>query len=114
MRNISAEKGEIRKGTLIQWQWYWGRQECWTRAFIRDVGEWCNKKRGDMEYYLTQAVTGHRVFSAYLYRIGKKRDPCGWFCPNENTAEHTAFLLHAMDRIKKYCCREMRRNHHHR
>lgn len=44
----------------------------WTHKLIPNVKEWYNRSLGELTYELTQELTGHGCFQAYLQRIGKK------------------------------------------
>ncbi|XP_062141816.1 uncharacterized protein LOC133849738 [Drosophila sulfurigaster albostrigata] len=54
------------------------------------VSEWVNRKHGQVNYYLTQLLSGHGCFKDYLFRFGHEADPlcprCGIGYPED--AEH--------------------------
>ena len=39
-----------------------------------------SRRHGEVNYYLTQMLTGYGLFCAYLYRIGKVRSPQCRYC----------------------------------
>lgn len=83
---------EARKTTMekLQDEWNSGK-ESWSKKLIRDLAEWYGRKHGDTTYHLTQALTGHGCFQAYLHRIGKISDPRCTLCASgeSDDAEHT-------------------------
>ena len=47
---------------------------------------------GEVNYYITQLLTGHGFFLAYLYKIGKVSSPACVYCEAAlDDAEHTFF-----------------------
>ena len=43
-------------------------------------------------FYLTQFLTGHGIFCAYLFRMNRKSSPYCVYCPDEvDSVEHTFF-----------------------
>lgn len=52
--------------------------------------EWVERAWGGLSYRMTQVITGHGCFAAYLHRIGKERTRDCHHCDNpEDTAQHT-------------------------
>lgn len=41
----------------------------WMRRLIPDPEPWVTRKHGEVDYHLTQALTGHGVFRSYLHRM---------------------------------------------
>lgn len=90
-----GDEDEIRQGTLQAWQTRWSaeRKARWTAKLLPLLGNWLGRKNGEVDYYLTQMLTGHGYFRKYLYTIGKCRTP---YCLYEiedtiDDAEHTFF-----------------------
>lgn len=49
-----------------------------------------NHRWRSISFHLTQIVTGHGCFGAYLHRIGKAKTPAYFVCgADEDTPEHT-------------------------
>lgn len=84
-------KIEARNEAIQKWQTMWDNYEGWTKIFIRNVKDWLQRKWGETNYYLTQALTGHGVFGTYLHRIGKAENDRCWYCEERDTAQHTIF-----------------------
>lgn len=43
---------------------------------------WINRTHGNLNYYLTQVITGHGNFRNYLFKIKKSDNPDCLFCTN--------------------------------
>lgn len=88
-------KRKVKEESEEEWQKEWdeaivGR---WTHRLIPDIKKWKERKHGEMEFYLTQALTGHGSFNSFRKRIGKtSSDQCWFQCEEQDTPEHT--LLH--------------------
>lgn len=85
----------IKTQTIQKWQNRWNRetQGRWTATLIPNIKVWIDRSHGDVNYYLTQMLSGHGYFRKYLYRRGKCSTP---FCLYEedehiDDAEHTFF-----------------------
>ncbi|XP_060868732.1 uncharacterized protein LOC132943694 [Metopolophium dirhodum] len=65
---------------------------------MSDVGKWVNRKYGDTNYFLTQGLTNHGCFNAYLYKI-KKADSqnCSMCNADIDDANHTLFECDAYE-----------------
>ena len=63
---------------------------------IPNVKKWYKRGRGEIEYHMTQALTGHGCFSSYLHKYGRLPTPRCLFCGQDNDdAEHTLFTCDA-------------------
>lgn len=93
--NTETVKAEERARTLQKWQEEWdgemrGR---WTKRLIGQVAPWLERRKGEVDYYLTQFLTGHGYFRAYLFRMGKVGSAECIYCPGmHDDAEHTFFI----------------------
>lgn len=87
-------KSETRETLLGKWQEKWDTDDGtanWTKRLIRDIKQWVDRKFGNVDYYLTQILTGHGGFYAYLHRFSlSNTDECQ-YCHQVDTAEHTLF-----------------------
>ncbi|KYN12375.1 hypothetical protein ALC57_15455 [Trachymyrmex cornetzi] len=55
-----------------------------------ELEAWTGRAHGALTYRVTQILTGHGVFEAYLYRIGRRDTPICLFCrATRDTAAHT-------------------------
>ncbi|KAL7726529.1 hypothetical protein ACLKA6_001151 [Drosophila palustris] len=85
---------EARQHTIQQWQERWrtattGR---WTFRLIPNVKSWTERGHGEVNYYLTQLLSGYGYFRKYLFRAGKT-EGCGCIYGDADVddAEHTFF-----------------------
>ena len=93
MGKVNAAK-EARDIVLDAWQHDWDCTERgrWTRRLIGQIRPWTERKHGEVNYYITQFLTGHGFFLAYLYKIGKVSSPACVYCETAlDNAEHTLF-----------------------
>lgn len=84
-----------RDATLAEWQRLWETEARgrWTARLIPRLGPWISRKHGEVDYYLTQFLTGHGYFRSYLHRMGKMDSGVCLYCANEtDDAYHTFFL----------------------
>uniref|UniRef100_A0A2S2NUP1 Retrovirus-related Pol polyprotein from type-1 retrotransposable element R1 2 n=1 Tax=Schizaphis graminum TaxID=13262 RepID=A0A2S2NUP1_SCHGA len=80
--------------------WRWWQQEwedervrgTWTKRLIPRVRDWVNRPHGVTSYYLTQMLTGHGCFQAYLHRFARTESAHCLSCGDTiDDAEHTFF-----------------------
>ena len=84
----------MRRDTMAKWQQEWDNAEKgrWTHRLIPNVSTWVNKKHGEVNFYLTQFLSGHGCFRTYLHRFGHASSPSCPACQNvEETPEHVVF-----------------------
>ena len=92
--NVDDIKVESRVETLSKWQAKWeadvrGR---WTAHLIPQIKTWIERKHGEVNFYITQFLSGHGYFRSYLYKMGKTSNPFFQMCAaQEDTPEHTFF-----------------------
>lgn len=93
-RGTSNIRKIVRADSLRKWQQEWdttanGR---WTHRLIPNVSTWIERKHGEINFHLTQFLSGHGCYKKYLHRFGHARSP---FCPEcsdiEETPEHVMF-----------------------
>jgi hypothetical protein len=92
-------RSEVDEALLCEWQrrWVSGEKAAWTRTLIPDISMWVKKKHGELDYHLTQALTGHGCFATFLRRIGKEQDDRCWYCGGTDDVEHTLFVCEEWD-----------------
>lgn len=89
-----AAKKEERNETLNRWQARWDSMEGvaqWTKRIIPNIRRWLKCEFRTLDYYLTQALTGHGSYKAYTKRIGKDESETCRYCNEMDDAEHTLF-----------------------
>lgn len=84
-----------RTRTLGVWQQRWEEDHRgrWTARLIGELGPWLDRRHGEVNFYLTQFLSGHGYFRAYLSRMGKVASPACAYCGEEpDDAFHTFFV----------------------
>ncbi|CAB0037307.1 unnamed protein product [Trichogramma brassicae] len=63
-------KGEERNETLSKWQDRWDRapKGRWTHRLIPNIAEWVERGHGEVNYYITQLLSGHGYFKSHSQR----------------------------------------------
>ena len=95
---------ECRKETLLKWQYRWDTESSgkWTHELIPDLEKWVNRTHGETDFYLTQALTGHGKFNAYLHRFKKlENSECLECGHNSEDARHTLFVCNKWDNNRR-------------
>ena len=85
-------KKTSREITMNCWQEIWSgyKGSEWTRRLIPKIEEWYNRKFGNIDYHLTQMLSGHGCFQSFLFAIKRAETPMCLYCnEEEETAEHT-------------------------
>ena len=82
---LAAIKAEERRTSMRKWQSRWesslkGR---WTFRLIPDVTLWMKNNHCELNYYVTQFLTGHGYFRKYLHRFGHDTSPTCTNCVDE-------------------------------
>lgn len=83
-----------RDVTLREWQTRWTNETkgTWTKRLIPKIRPWVGREFGEVNFYLTQFLTGHGYFRRYLNNMGKVRTKDCLYCGHDNDdAEHTFF-----------------------
>lgn len=92
--NLEEAITRIKKETLQEWQdrWTSGETGRWTERLIPNINFWLSRKHGDTDFFLTQLLTGHGQFNAYLFKMGLHSTPTCKYCSDKiDDAEHTFF-----------------------
>lgn len=92
--NPEMPKKEIRLQTLDKMQniWETSSKGRWTYRLIPNLKGWYERKHGETSYEMTQVLSGHGCFEAYLYKYKRSNSPNCPYCQNEeDTPEHTIF-----------------------
>lgn len=93
-RDTRGVRRRMRTDTMQKWQEEWDNEVNgrWTYRLIPNVSTWMNRKHGEVNFHLTQFLSGHGCYRKYLYRFGHAGSP---FCPEctdvEETPEHVVF-----------------------
>ncbi|XP_036329814.1 uncharacterized protein LOC118741954 [Rhagoletis pomonella] len=68
---LPARKALARKHTLEMWQKKWDESSNgrWTQRLIPNIEKWISRPHGEVNFHLTQMLTGHGCFRSYLKRF---------------------------------------------
>ena len=90
----TGDKDEAKTWMEDKWQEEWEANTetaQWTKRLIPDVRRWKNRTFGEVNFHLTQFLTGHGVFGSYLHRFRLYDSDICWFCDKADSPEHTMF-----------------------
>lgn len=99
-RRITAsdERSELertlKQDSIQRWQAKWdtSAKGRWTHRLIPRIDSWLNRKHGEVNYYLTQVLSNHGCFKAYLHRFKYEDSPdCPAGCGMPEDCEHAFF-----------------------
>jgi hypothetical protein len=85
----------MRSEVVAEWQQQWSSSEKgrWTFRLIPLIDRWLTRLHGEVDFHLTQLLTGHGCFRSYLFRFGHDDSPN---CPSckgiVEDAEHVFFI----------------------
>ena len=82
----------IHYATLASALDHGGQKERWIARLIVNLAEWKGRRYGEINYYLTQFLTGHGCFNDYLNMIGKVKTITCQCCDTLKGDAHYIFL----------------------
>jgi len=91
----TATINSTRIQTMEKWQDRWDSElrGRWTARLIPEINKWVNRKHGEINYFVTQMLSGHGYFLQYLHKMGKsERGDCIYGHDCLDDAEHTLFV----------------------
>lgn len=101
---VSSQSGlvneNVRTSCITEWQTRWSTSTKgrWTFTLIPNVDDWCNRKHGFLNFYLTQFLSGHGCFRSYLHRFGHENSPhCPYCVVSVEDPEHVFFVCPRFD-----------------
>jgi len=86
---------EEKDRTSSAWQDRWDKVDKgrWTHRLIPNIKEWTSRRHGELDYYVTQFLTGHGCFRAYQHRFKIDDNPsCPACIESIEDAEHVLFV----------------------
>uniref|UniRef100_A0A2S2NJ82 Retrovirus-related Pol polyprotein from type-1 retrotransposable element R1 n=1 Tax=Schizaphis graminum TaxID=13262 RepID=A0A2S2NJ82_SCHGA len=90
--DVKKVKKEARDRAMTNWQCEWDQSNSgrWTYKLIPRIDRWKNRKWGQVNFYVTQFLSGHGCFNEYLLRWKKRNDAECMYCGDpHDDAEHT-------------------------
>lgn len=101
-RYTGVGKEAARENLLRCWQQKWnnGQYGRWTYRLIQNIEIWLNRPFGEVDYYLTQALTGHGCFRKFLHHRRRCETPFCPYCDHEDDVEHTLFVCPKWEQVR--------------
>ncbi|CAB0041215.1 unnamed protein product [Trichogramma brassicae] len=93
-RRREDAKDEERLATLSKWQEAWDRSKKarWTHRLIPNIRVWIERRHGELNYHLTQLLTGHGFFKHHSRRYDHNQSAQCPVCPSSiENAEHVSY-----------------------
>ncbi|CAB0032705.1 unnamed protein product [Trichogramma brassicae] len=87
-------KNEERLATLSKWQEAWDRSKKarWTHRLIPNIRVWIERRHGELNYHLTQLLTGHGFFKHHSRRYDYNQSAQCPVCPSSiENVEHVFY-----------------------
>lgn len=70
----------------------------WTISIVGDIKTLCRRKHGQLNFHMTQVLSGHGCFGKYLHRIGKETTEACHHCEADvDDARHTLLECEAWE-----------------
>lgn len=93
-RYLGVPKSIARENLTRSWQEKWdnGVYGRWTYRLIPNIQSWIKRPFGEVDYYLTQVLTGHGCFRRFLFDRGRSETPNCHYCNGDDDVEHTLFV----------------------
>jgi hypothetical protein len=84
------------KNKLHKYRGSSGARVC--QAIIPVLDSWLNRRFGNVNYHMTQIISGHGCFNAYIFKMKKVLSPaCAHCCSLEDSAQHTLEICPAWE-----------------
>ncbi|KAI8115365.1 Retrovirus-related Pol polyprotein from type-1 retrotransposable element R1 2 [Lucilia cuprina] len=93
-------RNDERRFSMGKWQRRWENSSAgrWTYKLISKIEEWVNRRHGEVNYHLTQFLSGHGGYRSYLHRLGHDDSPTCPVCPSvDENIEHVIFVCHRIE-----------------
>lgn len=103
-RYEGASSKDAKTEVIERWQERWrnSKDGRWTYRLIPEIKTWIERPFGEVDYFLTQALSGHGCFMDYLH--GKKRsetDKCRYCKQTKDDVEHTLYSCPRWEGIRQ-------------
>lgn len=92
-RYNGVNEKDAKDNLMQRWQQDWnvGTKGRWTRRLIPEIKKWIDRSYGEVDYFLTQALSGHGCFRKYLFERKRSDTSKCPYCDLPDDAEHTLF-----------------------
>ncbi|CAB0032732.1 unnamed protein product [Trichogramma brassicae] len=93
-RRREDAKDEERLATLSKWQEAWdlSKKARWTHRLIPNIRVWIERRHGELNYHLTQLLTGHGFFKHHSRRYDYNQSAQCPVCPSSiENAKHVFY-----------------------
>lgn len=102
-------KTAARASLLRKWQERWDGADkgLWTKRLIPELRDWVERRHGEVDFFLTQVLSGHGCFRTYLHRFQLAEDSNCPYCNVEDDAEHTLFFCQRWACYRELCFRSI-------
>lgn len=94
------EKKQEKHQSLRDWQQRWDSSEKgrWTYRLIPKIDVWLNRNHGEINFHLSQFLSGHGCYRQYLYRFGHDDSN---ICPDcEGEVEDAEYVMFKCNRFR--------------
>lgn len=102
--NQLATETPLNEPTVMdkrQTRWDTAEKGRWTYTLIPNINRWINRKHGELNFEMTQFLSGHGGFAAYLHKLNIIQSPDCPACPcTEETPEHVVFHCRKFENIR--------------
>lgn len=84
---------EARRNLICRWQTRWDQEDKgqWTKKLIPNIEDWICRPYGEVDYFLTQALSGHGCYRKYLFERNRADSPECKYCHDIDDVKHTLF-----------------------
>lgn len=89
-----VDRNVARMSLNRSWQerWRTSSKGRWTYKVIPEIERWTNRPWIEVDYCMTQALSGHGCFKAFLYKRKRSNTDLCPYCKNLDDVEHTLFF----------------------
>ncbi|CAH1720556.1 unnamed protein product [Aphis gossypii] len=101
-KQMYGERKQLNPTTDVniaaEWQnrWDGSLKGRWTHRLIPVIERWTARRHGEVNFHLTQVLSGHWCYAEYLKRFGKLESSECWYCEYHiDDAYHTVFMCDA-------------------
>nr|XP_041630736.1 uncharacterized protein LOC121502072 [Drosophila kikkawai] len=76
LQTRAESKVTARRKSFENWQNHWDSSQKgrWTHTLIPNLSSWVERSHGQVDFYLTQVISGHGYFRSYLKRFGHQTE----------------------------------------